>query len=327
MFKDTLKIITFTLELIKNKQVKQKPCIEIYDLFRHMHTMQGKMDLLITMMQRDWREYNENTQHGSRMKKWVVFVNQDLDKYIEAKYKMFCKILRLESTPFMYHGVLTKNFYKKELGCKPNQYLSHPQFDDEMNLTLYRFNFMELEQRNYLYSDEEIEREELWSESFIPLQDDAERASFIDAMQKDLEIFTSYIFTLEDMIQKQCTVDDLLMKNDFNYEEILYLDDIRFPQYVNEYIIVRNYKEAVEFVEMYGIPRQISFDHDLGMDEDGNILPSGYDFAKWLVEMGMNGRYTIPEDFEFTVHSANPVGKENIESYLNNYLQLRGKIL
>jgi len=61
------------------------------------------------------------------------------------------------------------------------------------------------------------------------------------------------------------------------------------------------------------------------MDENGNVRASGYDIAKWLVEMDIAGKYLIPEDFEFNVHSANPIGKENIETYLNNYLEFRRK--
>lgn len=67
----------------------------------------------------------------------------------------------------------------------------------------------------------------------------------------------------------------------------------------------------------------ISFDHDLGMDNERKVLPSGYDFAKWLVEMDMNGIISIPKDFTFTVHSANPVGAENIRTYLCSYMEFK----
>ncbi len=102
----------------------------------------------------------------------------------------------------------------------------------------------------------------------------------------------------------------------------LYLDDIRTPKDIN-FVIVRSYEEAVVFVKENGVPNYISFDHDLGVDENNNELPSGYDFAKWLVEMDMDNIYLIPVAFEFNVHSANPVGKANIEVYLKNYLEFR----
>ncbi|MFY9075957.1 hypothetical protein CRU99_13530 [Malaciobacter mytili] len=102
----------------------------------------------------------------------------------------------------------------------------------------------------------------------------------------------------------------------------LYLDDLR-PLPDNSYILVRSYEEATKFVNKYGIPSFISFDHDLGVDKNEKLLPTGYDFAKWLVEMDMDKIYLFPENFSFKVHSANPVGKINIETYLNNYLNKR----
>ena len=100
----------------------------------------------------------------------------------------------------------------------------------------------------------------------------------------------------------------------------LYLDDIRTPK-DDDFIIVRSFQEAVKFVQQNGIPNYISSDHDLGCDEFNNIYPSGYDFAKWLIEMDLDNLYKFPKDFKFNVHSANPIGKANIEGILNNYLK------
>lgn len=102
----------------------------------------------------------------------------------------------------------------------------------------------------------------------------------------------------------------------------LYLDDVRdLPD--ESFDLARSYDEAVLFVKENGIPPFISFDHDLGVDENEKLLPTGFDFAKWLVEMDMDNIYKFPENFSFNVHSANPVGKANIEGYLNNYLKSR----
>ncbi len=102
----------------------------------------------------------------------------------------------------------------------------------------------------------------------------------------------------------------------------LYLDDVRdLPD--ESFLLARSYEEAVLFVKENGIPPFISFDHDLGVDENNDLLPTGFDFAKWLVEMDMDNIYKFPENFSFNVHSANPVGKANIEGYLNNYLKSR----
>jgi hypothetical protein len=102
----------------------------------------------------------------------------------------------------------------------------------------------------------------------------------------------------------------------------LYLDDIRTPKDPT-YVISRTVNDAQNLVLTCGVPGYISFDHDLGTDREGNLLPTGYDFANWLVEMDMDGIIRIPPDFMFTVHSANPVGAKNIQEYLMNYLLFR----
>ena len=99
-------------------------------------------------------------------------------------------------------------------------------------------------------------------------------------------------------------------------KKLLWLDDIRNPiDYVNdtdfEVIWVKSYNEFINYLNLpIQFPDMISFDHDLGEDK------TGYDCAKYLVDMCMNMKLKLPD---FKVHSANPVGKENIECLLNNY--------
>ena len=100
----------------------------------------------------------------------------------------------------------------------------------------------------------------------------------------------------------------------------LYLDDIRTPK-DSSFIVVRSYDEAVLHVRDRGMPDYISFDHDLGVDEHGELLQSGFDFTKWLIEADMDGLINIPKSFEFNVHSANPEGVKNIEGLLKHYLR------
>jgi len=102
----------------------------------------------------------------------------------------------------------------------------------------------------------------------------------------------------------------------------LYLDDLRTPVDAT-FVIVRTVNDAQKLIHLLGVPTFISFDHDLGMDDEGKLLPSGYDFAKWLVEMDMEGKLVFPENFGFIVHSQNPVGAKNIREHLRNYFSFR----
>lgn len=108
----------------------------------------------------------------------------------------------------------------------------------------------------------------------------------------------------------------------------IFLDDYRSPEDVTwvalpdvPYVVLRNYEEFVSYVE--GLEEQplfIAFDHDLADahyagDFSNPNEKTGMDCAKALVEIAMDKNWRIPP---FTVHSLNPVGKENIECYLEN---------
>jgi len=89
-------------------------------------------------------------------------------------------------------------------------------------------------------------------------------------------------------------------------EQALYRD--------SDWIVARNWFEVLELVVTYGFPSLISFDHDLGDGEQ-----TGYEIARKLCDMVMDG-VEMPNNFQFLVHSKNPVGAENIRTYMNNFL-------
>jgi hypothetical protein len=97
----------------------------------------------------------------------------------------------------------------------------------------------------------------------------------------------------------------------------LFIDDLREPV-AQDWTVARTSYEAIKVVKARGCPYEISFDHDLGGDNTGMFV------AKKLVEMDLDadGGF-IPADFVYSVHSANPVGKRNIEGLLDSYMRGR----
>jgi hypothetical protein len=93
----------------------------------------------------------------------------------------------------------------------------------------------------------------------------------------------------------------------------LYLDDLRTPK-SDGWVVVRSYDEAVAYVEANGFPQAVSFDHDLGAG-----TKTGMDFARYLVEKDLD-RNCMPDNFEYNIHSANPVGRANIDGLLLRYI-------
>lgn len=105
----------------------------------------------------------------------------------------------------------------------------------------------------------------------------------------------------------------------------LFIDDERFPGngFPDDNVyIARNMFAVRELIRTLGsMPSFISFDHDLGENQ-----PTGYDIAKYLVDVDIQGIYKFPDGFDYHVHSQNPVGKRNIEQYLNRYFEIREEI-
>ncbi len=103
----------------------------------------------------------------------------------------------------------------------------------------------------------------------------------------------------------------------------LFLDDIRTVEMVfkdktdKDFVVVRNFDDFKKVIIEKGLPDFISFDNDLGLDENEEIAPDGYAAAKWLV---YDSGFDLI-NFKFNVHSANPVASLQIQSLLDNYIK------
>ena len=113
----------------------------------------------------------------------------------------------------------------------------------------------------------------------------------------------------------------------------LFLDDFRKPSDIYNadgigWTLVTSYDEFVAIIEKNGLPTHMSLDHDLA-DEHyepdvwkwGNPInydkcqeKTGLSCVKWLAENEYDTR-----GLWINVHSANPVGAENIASYLASW--------
>lgn len=117
----------------------------------------------------------------------------------------------------------------------------------------------------------------------------------------------------------------------------LFIDDERWPVDVTwctvelrpvyaegEWVVARTWAEVEELLTTLGMPDFISFDHDLGAED---VSINGYEIAKRIVDGDIDGKWDISDEFDFYVHSKNPIGKANIEQLMSNYLQHKRDIL
>lgn len=94
----------------------------------------------------------------------------------------------------------------------------------------------------------------------------------------------------------------------------LFLDDVRSPQ-EEGWKIARSSGVAIRLCKLWGMPTQISFDHDLGGDD------TTMRFLVWLTNALLDGDVQLPKGFSYTIHSMNPVGAENIRGQMENIIR------
>ena len=113
----------------------------------------------------------------------------------------------------------------------------------------------------------------------------------------------------------------------------LFLDDERelesvkweeLPKDHREWFTVRNYTQFVSHIQGNGVPYFIAFDHDLATEHYVKTVvyseyteKTGYDCAKWLCDYCLDNKQTFPM---YKVHSMNPIGKENIILYIEQFI-------
>lgn len=92
----------------------------------------------------------------------------------------------------------------------------------------------------------------------------------------------------------------------------LFLDDIRDPP-DNTWTVARTMLEAKVLLESgYFEYKVLSLDHDLGKNTQ-----TGYDLMKWIEkETHDNEYFLLPK--KITIHSANPVGRKNMENAIRS---------
>lgn len=96
--------------------------------------------------------------------------------------------------------------------------------------------------------------------------------------------------------------------------------------------VVRSYNQFVSWIEMNGLPKFVTFDHDLsfehypfGEQDPTHKIPynsykekTGYHALNWLIEYCSQKDLALPE---IQIHTMNIVGKENMKAAIKHYYE------
>lgn len=114
----------------------------------------------------------------------------------------------------------------------------------------------------------------------------------------------------------------ILIDDERNFEDIKWIG----YNNVSEVIVLRTFKQFKDYVNNLSTIKDsfFTFDHDL---QDFYNKPysdrlyeyTGLDCAKYLIEAIMDRPELDIKDLNYVTHTMNPVGRENIESYIESY--------
>lgn len=105
--------------------------------------------------------------------------------------------------------------------------------------------------------------------------------------------------------------------------------------YVDEYWeVVRNYEEFVDYVKNKGIPKIVSFDHDLAREHykyvQATTIPyktikikTGYHCLLWFLMYCKSKNAKLPE---ILIHTMNDTGIDNMENLIAVYETVNGEL-
>lgn len=85
----------------------------------------------------------------------------------------------------------------------------------------------------------------------------------------------------------------------------LFIDDERFPV-TPDWFIARNSFQAIKALELYGMPKEIAFDHDLGSQDTAIV------FINHLENEMIDHGLKFPKGFIYTVHMCQNIMQKNM---------------
>lgn len=144
-----------------------------------------------------------------------------------------------------------------------------------------------------------------------------------ERQQDRIEVENELNLIYEDKLDRQRQEHEEWLRDHDTYDYTpsyrLFLDDERYPT-KPDWFIARTSYDAIHALENFGVPYEIAFDHDLGGSDTAMVFINALE--NYLIDSGTG----LPPAFQFTVHSQNPVGAENIRQRMENLIEYFGFI-
>lgn len=212
MYSDTIKILKFTLRVLNDNDKTAFAGHGVYDIYRQFYILIRTADHVLRKLTWKLEHINSDTSFGTVEKKWLYFNNKIIRDYEDAKHELLIMFGALESeyaNP-KYADVYRNNFLSKSLNGRTNEYSTVANIDDNFQLTVYRFHFIENAKKvkAYRYFDQ------LFKKIKFDLSSEEKRERFIKETTPQIDEIYSLLGEYEKIMEDNYTMSDLFMKGE-----------------------------------------------------------------------------------------------------------------
>ena len=215
MYTDIIKILKFVLVVLKENDKIAFKGSGVYGIYKQFCSVgsagEGFLDGRLTW---ELGDINTDTSFGSAEKKWCYFNNQYIRKYEEAKHilLMMFSALESENSNQKYANVFKNNFRSKSINGRLNEHSTVAHFDENLQLILYRFNFIE--------NAKEVEPlrhfDTLFTKITLDLSTLEKRKNFIQETKPQINEIDDLLGEYENIMSQYYTISDLFYGKNVN---------------------------------------------------------------------------------------------------------------
>lgn len=211
MYTDIIKILKFVLIVLKENDKTAFKASSVYDIYRQFCKVRSAADRVLNG-RLTWKleDINSNTSFGSVEKKWLYFNNKIIRDYEDAKHELLPMFGALESQEAnrKYAEVFRNNFLSKSLNGRTNEYSTVAHIDENFQLIVYRFKFIENAKKVKAFRH----FDELFSEITFDLSTEEKREKFIEETKPQIDEIYCLLAEYEKIMAEYYTISDLFLQ-------------------------------------------------------------------------------------------------------------------
>lgn len=217
MYTDTVTILTFVLQVLKENHKTAFKASSVYDIYRQFHRVIRAADhVLIHYLARHFEDMSTPTSTSTSTfksveEKWIHINNENLRNYEAVRHHLMIMLGLLESEEAnpKYKRVFVNNCLSKSLPGRIDEHSKLSKIDNSFQLTMYHFNFVT--DANKVKPFRSFEK--LFREVRFDLSSQEKRDALISETKKQIDAVYDLLKKYEVFMASHFRISDLFLED------------------------------------------------------------------------------------------------------------------